>query len=186
MRCAGNAGFQQGAAIPAPVGEEPTLALDWLADGSALMWWPAGRARVCRSLDSRSNAQHPAAIGSSETSNSAAMAAGGASDPVIAWVGDPTYEATAEQVHYVIASGLDESVNSTPVSDLRLLSVERLLRKGDAVIVARCAENCRLTALSRLVILAKRTGSWGGRDLPRHRCLFPRCGATWWLVAANV
>jgi hypothetical protein len=157
-----SASFQQGTAILSPVGEVPSLALDWLADGSALIWWPAEeRVYAARWIPGQTLGT-PAAIDSSEASNSVAMAAGGASEPVIAWVGDPTYEATAEQVHYVIASRLDGSVNSAPVSDLRLLSAERLLRKGNVVIVARCAENCRLTASSRLVILVKRTEAGEG------------------------
>jgi hypothetical protein len=123
----------------------------WLADGSALLAWAQfDEPPIVAHLSAGAAGS---AVAVSETGKGApVIAAGGSSDPVIAWTNTPWEDLQGEPLHYVVASGLDGPVHPVLAPILDVPQPQWYLERGnDLDIDVECAERCRLTDRGQLL-----------------------------------
>jgi hypothetical protein len=152
-----------GGAFSPPVGESASLDeysspnVGWLADGSALMSWSVGGHILVDHWNPGGVFPAPVIAASAIAGNGGILAAeadseiaaGGASDPVIAWIGEAAGSAQSG-VLYSIASGLNGPVHPVVAPILTIDRSKRAALERGLLVVASCTERCRLTARVRV------------------------------------
>ncbi len=143
--------FPKPTALGPRLGQASNPDAAWLLDGSALLAWEQdGEPPVVAHL-SAGNAG-PAVPVSASGYGAPVIAAGGASDPVIAWTSSPWENLEGEPLHYAVANGLDGPEHAVFAPILEIPQPGSHLERGnDLDIAAECAERCQLTATGELL-----------------------------------
>jgi hypothetical protein len=149
--------FSTPVGVSAPLDEHSNLNIGWLADGTALMTWPAEGRILASHWTPGASFPTPVTAATAAEDNSgilaggedSEMAAGGSSDPVIAWIGG-TAGSTQDEALYSIASGLNGPAHPVVAPILTIDRSKQAVHKLGLVVIARCSERCRLTATVRV------------------------------------
>jgi hypothetical protein len=149
--------FSSPAGVSASLDEYSSPSIGWLADGSALISWSVGGHILVDHWNPGGVFPAPAIVASAIAGNGGILAAdadseiaaGGASDPVIAWVGEAAGSAQSG-VLYSIASGLNGPAHPAVAPILTIDRGKQAVLEHGLLVVARCFERCRLTAKVRV------------------------------------
>jgi hypothetical protein len=156
------ASFTAGSPIIAALGEHPELQDAWLPDGSALMLWRGGGGLLADHWTPGGIFPASGIVARLGEGESALLAAGGASAPVIAWIGRSPLDSAAEAVRYMVANGVDGSAHEDIAPVLRLAGSKNIVgERGAALASIRHQE---------------KWARGSGEMLGRARELAPSCG----------
>jgi hypothetical protein len=141
----------EGPLVPA-VADRSSLAVQWLADGRALVFWNRSDKTVAAAWTPGNAPLVPSFALPVDEFTPVSMAAGAASDPLFAWIADSSpFGPPTSQVRYVTANGLDGAAHPVVASTLNLSRGGDLRRRRGQLVEIHCTEACRLSASGRLV-----------------------------------
>jgi hypothetical protein len=147
--------FDPPTATAAAIGQRPELAAAWLPDGSVLLFWRSNHSLFALRGFPGTTFPAPATVFAHlEELGNGVMAAGGASDPVFAWLSGSRFFAPTEQIQFKVADGLAGPPRPILAPVLSLTGSNNLRRQHGLLVLARCSKRCRLTVTARLVALS--------------------------------
>jgi hypothetical protein len=140
--------------VSGPLGEATGVRAAWLGEQSALITWQAAHGVFADRWTPGGPFPAPVAVAGVGDDARRVLAAGGASAPVLAWIGRSALDTASTAVRYLFASGLGGATQAS-IATISLPAHQDLTKRHVLALSARCVERCALSASAGLFALKR-------------------------------